>query len=617
MMKMFKKSVSNIILILLFLTEAQGQEIVTGLQSIPAGRNKISQNTKSLTALPLELPFFDDFSGPDFTPDITKWNDDNVFINNTYTDRQITTGVATFDAIDNTGRLYETASVNIFEADKLTSLPINLEDPSNINIWLSFYYQPGGLVDFPEKNDSLTLQFYAPDEDKWYHVWKNEGYNFVDFKPVIIRISHSRFLKKEFRFRFINYASLSPNINDPSVVGNCDYWNIDYVKLDRNRNDSDTLFADVAFRYPNRSLLKTHEAMPWKQFQQILFQEMGSAIPIHYRNNDNIVRNVTRNFEILDVYKNSVSLSFSAGATNIEPHTSVDYDANLIYTFDSDFEDSALFRIKSWLITDEFDPKENDTTIYYQRFSNYFAFDDGSSEAGYGINGLGSRNAMAAYRFRSFIQDTIRAIRICFNDSYLNANRRAFDLMIWDDNNGIPGNLLYSKEDVLVEQGDEINGFHTYKIPSGVMVDNIFYVGWKQRSETFLNAGLDLNTSNAGRQYYWINGSWSQSQVPGSLMIRPVTGAPLVTSVNDILVSKINQLRFWPNPAKDKIYFDTESLAPSGLNYISIFDLTGRELIHVPFTETIDISSLHEGVFIIISSRNGKRSGYGRLIKKK
>ena len=39
------------------------------------------------------------------------------------------------------------------------------------------------------------------------------------------------------------------------------------------------------------------------------------------------------------------------------------------------------------------------------------------------------------------IEDTLRAIKICFNDSYLDANKRAFDLMVWDDNNGIPGNV--------------------------------------------------------------------------------------------------------------------------------------------------------------------------------
>ena len=220
------------------------------------------------------------------------------------------------------------------------------------------------------------------------------------------------------------------------MVGNCDQWNVDYVLLDKNRNAGDTIFSDVALTLPMRSVLKNHEAMPWKQYREIELQEMGSSIPIHYRNNDTIIRNVTRNFEIWDVYNNSVSYIFSAGATNIDPLTSVDYNANIVYSFNSTNNDSALFRITAVLKTDEFDPKENDTMVYYQTFKNYFAFDDGTAEAGYGINGLGSRNAMFAYRFRSFIEDTLRAINICFNDSYTDANKRAFDLMVWDDNNG-------------------------------------------------------------------------------------------------------------------------------------------------------------------------------------
>ena len=37
-----------------------------------------------------------------------------------------------------------------------------------------------------------------------------------------------------------------------------------------------------------------------------------------------------------------LSISFSAGATNIDPLTNVDYNANLVYTFNSDNNDSAL-----------------------------------------------------------------------------------------------------------------------------------------------------------------------------------------------------------------------------------------------------------------------------------
>jgi hypothetical protein len=595
------------------------QEVVTGLQSnysiVQSGGKYL--NVKSIfSADTLELPLFDDFSGHSDFPDSKKWADNFVFINNTYSDRQITTGIATFDALGSNGRLYETATSSGFKADQLTSQPLNLNYNASENIWLSFFYQAGGLGDTPEPKDSLTLQFLAPAENKWYSVWKVEGNTDQKFKPVILRIDKSRFLKKGFQFRFINYASLSPNLTDPSMVGNCDQWNIDYILLDRNRNAADTVFADVAFRLPLRSLLKSHEAMPWKQFRQIYLQEMRSSIPIHYRNNDIITRNVTRNFEIWDIYKNKQAYFFSAGATNISPLSSIDYNANLVYTYNTDNDDSAMFRVTCSLKTDAFDPKGNDTLVYYQNFKNYFAFDDGSSEAGYGINGLGSRNAMSAYRFESFMWDTLRAIRICFNDSYMDANKRAFDLMVWDDNAGIPGNIIYSTEEVMVEQGAAINGFYSYNIPEGVLLNGIFYIGWRQRSESFLNAGLDVNTPNNGKQFYWLNGEWRQSQVQGSIMIRPVLGNSLnLTSVNDIFYRNKNTIRVWPNPATDYINIDRGELQVSGLSYITVLDLYGRELIKVPFSELLDISSLHEGAYIIITTINGKPSGYNRLIK--
>jgi len=599
------------------LVNTPAQEVITGLQSNYSITSNILKENKGLTSSDtLLLPFFDDFSGHSIFPDSKKWSDNFVFINNTYSDRQITAGIATFDALDNTGRMYATASSSGFKADQLTSLPINLDYSVSDNIWLSFFYQAGGLADPPEANDSLTLQFFAPDEKEWHSVWKAEGTLDKRFKQTIIRIDNNRYLKKGFQFRFINYASLSPNLSDPSMVGNCDIWNIDYVLLDKNRNAADTVYADVAFTLPLRSLLKSHEAMPWKQFSKVNLQEMGSSIPVHYRNNDLITRNVTRNFEIWDVYKNTSAFTFSAGATDIGPLTTIDYNANLVYTYKTSNNDSALFRITASLKTDNFDPKGNDTLIYFQVFNNYFAFDDGSSEGGYGINGLGSRNAMVAYKFVSYVQDTLRAIRICFNDSYLQANKREFDLVVWDNNNGLPGNIIYARESVMVEQGNVINGFYNYTIPEGVVVNNIFYVGWRQLSETFLNVGYDVNTPHAGKQFYWLNGVWNQSQVPGSIMIRPVVGSPLlITSIKDTYSKNKNLMSFWPNPATDYININTGEVQLYGSAFISITDLNGRELIKVPFSERVDISSLHEGIYFLVISMNGRPVEYNRLIK--
>ncbi len=614
---MSKRIFLYVILFYACLISVSGQEVVTGLQSNSLiKKDNLNLERKGLNAGDtLELPFFDDFSERSIFPSVKNWTDNFVFINNTYTDKQVTAGVASFDALDNSGSMYENAAPSGFKADELTSQPVNLNYIPSDNIFLSFFYQAGGLSDPPEPNDSLTLQFFAPAEKIWYSVWRAKGSADQKMKPAIIRIDNNRYLQKGFRFRFVNYASLSPNLSDPSMVGNCDIWNLDYVALNKGRNAGDTVFADVAYTLPLRSLLKSHEAMPWKQFVQVSLQEMGSSLAVHYRNNDTITRNVTRNFEIWDVYKNSLVHSFTAGATNVLPMTSTDYNANLIYTFSSTNPDSALFRIKASLKTDNFDPKGNDTLIYYQVFKNYFAFDDGTSEGGYGVNGLGSRNAMVAYKFVSFVQDTLRAIQICFNDSYLDANKRAFDLIVWDNDNGVPGNILYTKEEAMVEQGTGINGFYTYRIPEGVIINGTFYVGWRQRSESFLNAGYDINTPHAGKQLYWLNGEWRQSQVDGSIMIRPVVGSPLIlTSIKDPVSAK-NKTKFWPNPARDYINIEQGELQLYGTSYITITDLNGHELIKVPFSERVDISSLHEGMYILVISTNGHPVGYNRIIK--
>jgi hypothetical protein len=169
----------------------------------------------------------------------------------------------------------------------------------------------------------------------------------------------------------------------------------------------------------------------------------------------------------------------------------------------------------------------------------------------------------------------------------------------------------------MVEQGNMINGFYNYTIPEGVAINDIFYIGWRQRSETFLNAGYDVNTPGTGKQFYWLNGEWRQSQVQGSIMIRPVVGSPLkVTSINDVFYhNNKNIISVWPNPATDYINFDSGEMQKSGLSFVTITDIYGRELIKVPFRDRIDISSLHPGVYFIVTSINGTPVGYNRLIK--
>ena len=119
----------------------------------------------------------------------------------------------------------------------------------------------------------------------------------------------------------------------------------------------------------------------------------------------------------------------------------------------------------------------------------------------------------------------------------------------------IPGKKLWLNRETL------INSFYSYNIPEGVSVNGKFYIGWRQRSETFLNAGFDINTPHSDRQLYWLNGEWLQSQMHGTVMMRPVLGDPLrITGIDDIFYKEKSQVNIWPNPANDYINIENSEL---------------------------------------------------------
>ena len=621
---MKKRSTIYLLLAMLLTLNAQAQEVITGLvrnrqvaeaqatRSLPAGTVMKAATAEE----PVPLPFSDDFSTDTIFPSTARWSDMQAFINNTYSVRQLSAGIATLDCLDESGNLHQAASQSVFEADHLTSRAIDLAYQPSDSIFLSFFYEAGGIADKPEADDSLTLRFWAPGEEKWYSIWRTGGGVTDGFINVIIPVTDPKFLATGFRFMFTGYASLSGIASEPSQAGNADQWNIDHVYLDRGRSVHDTVLHDVALTLPQRSLVKEYEAMPWRHFRQAYLSAMSPVAAISYRNNDTIVRNVTRRVTITDMSNNAVVRDFNAGASNAEPLSDVVYEAPLLYTYNTTSSaDTAQFRLTVSLITDDFDPKQNDTLNYIQRFSDYFAIDDGTSEAGYGINGQGSRNAMTALRFRSFLPDSVTALRICFNDAYDNANRRAFDIMVWADDNGRPGTLIGSTDGPVAANAGEINGFTTFMFDKPVRVTDNFWIGWRQDSETFLNVGLDMNTAHSGRHYYLLSGEWQESQAPGVIMMRPVmkgsgspTSAEEGTLVNDLFT-------LYPNPTDGHVSLIPSERAPDDF-IIEVISSTGASVMSLGKTEQPDLSSLASGsYFLLVKTREGRPLSLLRFIK--
>ena len=86
------------------------------------------------------------------------------------------------------------------------------------------------------------------------------------------------------------------------------------------------------------------------------------------------------------------------------------------------------------------------------------------------------------------------------------------------------------------------------------MVEDTFYVGFKQNNNNFLPVGLDKNTNSSNKIFYKVDGMWNQNTViNGSLIIRPVFGKTnyVLTSINEIEIEKEN---IYPNPSNGKFY---------------------------------------------------------------
>ena len=266
----------------------------------------------------------------------------------------------------------------------------------------------------PDPTDSLCLEFFNPSTDIWSEVWSTPGDTLRPFRRVMIPVTDTAYLKKGFRFRFFNYASQTENSDYPDLKANVDHWHIDYVYLDKNRSLSDTVLRDVAFISPLESLLKDYESIPWRHMDLAYNTQRSPYISTLIMNHDTITRNVTKVLEMKDA-ESGFTYRPTPVANDILAGDSINYLYPYVYPFDFENGSKAVFDVKTILSTDVFDYKPNDTLRYRQVFDNYYAYDDGTAEAGYGLRGQGTRNASVAVKFKSFKADSLRAIDFYFN----------------------------------------------------------------------------------------------------------------------------------------------------------------------------------------------------------
>lgn len=624
------------------------------------GQKKTQENSAAkLTAVndTLDLPFVDDFSYAGPYPDASKWiNSNSVFVNNGFGLHPKTIGVATFDGLDKNGYpINLLTSIGSWPSDTLLSKPFYLDStkvlPSD-SVYLSFYFESMGFGgDPPEPGDVLMLDLYNPTTGTWpatgtatYTITRPSNNTRYDtkFTRVMMPIKNPQYFKKGFQFRIRNKSTRN---------GSIDLWHVDNVYLGKNRSVTDTVLKDVAMVYEAKTLLKVYSAMPFKQYAGAT--SMSDTTGIFVRNNDTsqLGINITGYMEIYD-NQNNLVYSQTNGSGDIFPYYNNGYcnvasiaqpQYTYVYNNGNPFTDSTSYLVKHYIKTSAFDAnKQNDTILFRQVFNNYFAYDDGTAEAGYQVRAYDGEEAVQ-YDFAA--PDTLQAIDICFNPvagwdcnnsggatSPASVLNLTFGLRVWNDNGGQPGSVLY--HDSLLQPVYSSNiryPFYRFKLnpplllsgPSTPGTTVPYYFGVKQDECNPINIGFDRNTNSQTKIYYNPQDGfgWHNSSFPGSLMIRPILGDSIraIDGIREPVLKpgpRFSELSFFPNPANDICTFNAGPGNEHKSYQVQFCNTLGNVVLSEQMRSQQSVSTLQleNGFYVIRILQDGKIVAVRKII---
>ncbi len=558
------------------------------------------------------------------------WFDNFAYVNNTYPVNPPTIGVATLDGLNEFGLPYNNTNNHTYgQADYLTSKPIDLSGLTAVDsLYLSFFYEAQGLGDYPDKDDTLILQF-RDNSSEWRTIWYDTGYSSSanvpqKFKQIIVAVPDLAFpytyFYSTFQFRFRNQASL---------YGNNDHWHIDYVELDKNRSPADTIIRDIAFVYPFPTILKNFTLLPADQFST---PELRDSIVLMVHNMDP------------NANSNPPATNFVKRADEIYP-TPVVVSADLLQTFNaaeysfiqvnpaSEYVipntpnwpvDSLVIVSQVTLDPSNVDRAQNDTLYHTQSFDYTLAYDDGSAELAYGVTGAGQKSF--AYEFTLNQPDTLTAFQVQFSQVEENVSSLVFNFNAWDSivinspQFNPSSTLIFSLDNKKPFYIDSLNGFTTYKLDSPIIISKKIYFGWTQTDTRRLQVGYDLNsTLGRSHMYVFVGGVWKLSTIgtAGSPMIRLIFDSNFWggTSAIKDLTKDDNSITVYPNPTTGAINIRSENR--NALFEATIMNMLGETVKQEQnISDRLSISELQNGIYLLTlrDTQSGK-AFHSKIIK--
>ena len=440
----------------------------------------------------------------------------------------------------------------------------------------------------------------------WVTVWACSGvtvdsllaHTGREWQYVALAIADTAFFNDSFAFRFRNYASLS-STTKPGLAGNCDYWHLDYITLDHHRTASETpVFRDVAFVNPAPSMLATYQAMPARQYRQ---SDMADSLSMTITNLYGSSLATQYKYAILDSlgdtiyrydggYENAPAYLPDGRYQESQPHAApaVGYmfpegDRTAMYT--------VVHTVRQGVGGDDY--QCNDTVHFRQVFDNYFAYDDGTAENGYGLTSTASRVYLAC-RFDLNIEDTLTAVDLYFNRTLDGENETVpFNITVWSNDNGRPGQVLYRDAVSRHPLFAGIDTYSRYVLEHEVVVSGSVFVGFEQGNNYFINLGFDRNHDMSDHIFYLTGTDWQQSILSGVLMLRPCFGTAATVGIVAPGKERVEWTLF-PNPANEWVRI--EGMPEGGI--VTLHDMTGRQAAGTK-DNRLSLVSLANGVYMV------------------
>ena len=247
----------------------------------------------------------------------------------------------------------------------------------------------------------------------------------------------------------------------------------------------------------------------------------------------------------------------------------------------------ATFHVSMWEdevgaanLTSQTGVPDNDSIVHVQVFRDFYAYDDGTAEKAYALDSQGGGGEVVV-GFDLQEADTLEGVWIHFTPFFEDAVGETFTLKIRGEdsaNPGQPGSELVTQ--FTIHQPDyyanEYDGFTFVPFEAPIPASGRIFVGLVQQGEDRIHIGLDKNT-NTNPDVVWYkfpSTGWAQSEIQGSLMIRPVmrAGKEVVTGIDEVLSTGAGPL-FYPNPGTTTFIWElTETTT------VTVFDMTGRRV---------------------------------------